>query len=118
MMVCKYGHSSDSCLSVNKYCRFGNFRENFIFANSIKIHISGVKYSRLRQDLPISIIDKVILPFSRGFYFHETSHMRSFAKIKSSRKFPNLQYVNPCSAEHGYFSLENGVDQVSHCFPL
>ena len=31
---------------------------------------------------------------SRGFYFHETSHMRSFAKIKSSRKFPNLQYVN------------------------
>ena len=29
---------------------------------------------------------------SRGFYFHETSHMQSFAKIKSSRKFPNLQY--------------------------
>ena len=31
---------------------------------------------------------------SRGFYFHETSHMRSFAKIKSSRKFPNLQYMS------------------------
>ena len=31
---------------------------------------------------------------SRGFYFHETSHMRSFGKIKSSRKFPNLQYLD------------------------
>ena len=29
---------------------------------------------------------------SRGFYFHETSHMRSFAKIKPSGKQPNLQY--------------------------
>ena len=45
------------------YCRFGNFRENFIFANSIKRHISDVKNSRLRQDLPISINDRVILPF-------------------------------------------------------
>ena len=25
------------------YCRFGNFRENFIFANSIKRHIRDVK---------------------------------------------------------------------------
>ena len=29
----------------------------------------------------------------RGFHFHETSQMRSFAKIKPSRKFPNLQYL-------------------------
>ena len=29
---------------------------------------------------------------SLGFYFHETSHMRSFAKIRPSREFPNLQY--------------------------
>ena len=27
---------------------------------------------------------------SRGFYFHETSHMQSFVKIKPLRKFPNL----------------------------
>ena len=27
------------------YCRFGNFRENFIFSNSIKRHISDVKNS-------------------------------------------------------------------------
>ena len=28
----------------------------------------------------------------QGFHFHETSHMRSFVKIKPSRKFPNIQY--------------------------
>ena len=51
------------------YCRFGNFRENFIFANSIKRHISDVKKSRIRQDLPLSINDRVILPFREGFIF-------------------------------------------------
>ena len=39
------------------YCRFGNFCENLIFANSIKRHISDMKNSILRQDLPISIND-------------------------------------------------------------
>ena len=27
------------------YCKFGNFRENFIFANSVKRHICDVKNS-------------------------------------------------------------------------
>ena len=40
-----------------------------VFANSIKRHISDVKSSRLRQDLPISIKDRVILPFCEGFIF-------------------------------------------------
>ena len=51
------------------YCRFKNFCENFISANSIKRHISDVKNSRLRQELPISIKDRVILPFWEGFIF-------------------------------------------------
>ena len=75
------------------YCRFGNFRKNFIFVNSIKGHISDVKNLQLRQGLPIAINDRVILPFPKVFSFHETSHMRSFAKFKSSRKFLNLQYA-------------------------
>ena len=54
---------------LNQHCRFGNFCENFIFANSIKRHISDVKNSRLRQDLPISIKDRVIMPFREGFIF-------------------------------------------------
>ena len=50
------------------------------------------KKLRLRQDLPTMYINKRQSDFaiSRGLYFHETSH--SFAKIKSSRTFPNLQY--------------------------
>ena len=35
----------------------------------------------LGHDLPTSVNNIVI---SRGFYFHETSHRRSFAKIKPS----------------------------------
>ena len=66
------------------YCKFRNFRENFIFANSVKRDICDIKNSRLRHDLPISVNDEVI---SRGFYFHETS----FPNIKPSQKFPNLQ---------------------------
>ena len=70
------------------YCRFGNFFLSILFlANSIKRHINDVKNSRLRQDLPISKKDRVILPFREVFIFK----MRNFAKIKSSRKFPNLQ---------------------------
>ena len=31
----------------------------------------------------------------QGFYFHEILHMQSFAKINPSRKFLNLQYIDP-----------------------
>ena len=51
------------------YFRFGNFRENFVLANSIKRLTSDVKNLRLRQDLPISINVRVILPFREGFIF-------------------------------------------------
>ena len=47
---------------------------------------------KLGHDSPISVVERVILPFCEDFIFHETSHMRSFEKIKPSRKFPNLQY--------------------------
>ena len=53
---------------------------------AFKRHICDVRNSRQRHNLPISVNDRVI-----GFYFHETSDMRSFAKIKHSLKFPNLQ---------------------------
>ena len=46
-----------------------NTVDSEIFSNSIKRHISDVKNSRLRQDIPISINDRVILPFREGFYF-------------------------------------------------
>ena len=61
---------------IKNYCRFGNFRENFIFANSIKRHIINVKKSPLRQGLPIYINKRHSdFAISQGFNFHETSHM-------------------------------------------
>ena len=63
------------------YCRFGNFRENFIFANNIKRHISDVEKSPLRQGLPVSINDRVILPFREGFIF---TKLRIIPRIPSS----------------------------------
>ena len=63
------------------YCKFGNFRENFIFANSVT-HICDIKNSCLEDDLAILTNDRVISPFREDFIFE---------KIKPSRKFPNLQ---------------------------
>ena len=82
------GDTLDSQNSSYMYCKFENFRENFIFANGVKRHICDVKNLRQRQDLPISVNHRVISPFHEGF-FHETSHMRSFNKIKPSQKYPN-----------------------------
>ena len=73
--------------SAHSYCKFGNVRERFIIANSVQRRIYHVKKSRLRHDLPASVND-----ISQVYYFHETSHLRSFSKIKSSRTFSNLQY--------------------------
>ena len=51
------------------YCKFGNFRENFTFANSVKTHICAVKNSRQGRDLPISVNERVISPIHEGFIF-------------------------------------------------
>ena len=50
----------------------------------------------------------------REFYFNETSHMQSFAKIKLSGKFSNLQYseltdVFPAYAGYMLKSLLIGI---------
>ena len=43
------------------YCKSRNFRENFIFANSVKRHICDAKNSR--DDLHISVNDRVVSAF-------------------------------------------------------
>ena len=50
-------------------CKFGNFRENFIFANSVKRHICDVKYSRLEHHFTRSVNDRAITPFREGLIF-------------------------------------------------
>ena len=52
-----------------EYCKFGNFRENFIFANSVKRHICDVKITRLWHDLPISVNDRMTSLFREDFIF-------------------------------------------------
>ena len=48
-------------IEATTYCKFGNIRENFIFAKSVERHICDVKNSRLRHDLvPISVNDRMI----------------------------------------------------------
>ena len=65
---------------------FGNFRENFIFANSVKSHICDVNNSRLRHDLPISVNYREISPYredliSRIFAYAKFRENKILAKI-------------------------------------
>ena len=57
-------YAVDAC-----YRKFRNFRENFIFANSVKRHICQVKNSRLWHALPTSVMGKDFLPFRESFVF-------------------------------------------------
>ena len=59
---------STSCLLM-RYCKSRNFRENFIFTNSVKRHSCCAKNSRPEHDLPISVIDRVISQFREDFIF-------------------------------------------------
>ena len=77
---------------MKNYCKFENFHENFIFANSVKIHICNINNLRLGQDLPISVNDRVIWPFCEDLIFTKLS-----TKTKTSLKFPNLH--NPACKE-------------------
>ena len=53
------------------YYKFGNFRENFIFANSVKRHICGVKNSRLGHELPLLVNGRVSSQFREGVVFNK-----------------------------------------------
>ena len=68
----------------SSYCKFGNFRENFIFSNSVKRHICDEKNLRLRHDLPISVNDGsdfARIFFSRNFAYAKFHEYKTLAKI-------------------------------------
>ena len=75
------------------YCKSGNFRESFIFANSVKRNICYVKYSRLGHDLPISVTTELFRNFARILFSRYFVYAK-FRENTPSRKFPNLQYQN------------------------
>ena len=70
------------------HCKFGNFRENIIFVNSVKI----LGHNLLQIDVAIS----------QGFYFRETPHPQSFSKINPRKNFRSYSITNS-------FSLLSGV---------
>ena len=51
------------------HCKSGNFRDNFIFENSVKRHICDAKNLQLGHDLHISVNDRVITAFFKDFIF-------------------------------------------------
>ena len=53
----------------NMYCKFGNFRENFIFTNITKRHICDVLNSQIEHFSPISVNDRMNSPFHKDFIF-------------------------------------------------
>ena len=73
-----------------EYCKFGNVRENFIFANIVKRHICDPQSSRLRHDLHVSVNDGVNLRyfarvlFSRNFAYAKFRENKTLAKISES----------------------------------
>ena len=79
-------HSDFKCHSKSR-----SFRKNFIFTSSLKDTLATLKFPTGAWFICTSNRQSnyAIL---RGFYSWETSHMRSFARIKLSRKFLNLQY--------------------------
>ena len=66
------------------YCKFGNFREGFIFVK-IKSSRNGeiiLSFTDLGKSFP-----------SREFLTSQICLSTLFAKMKSLRKFPDLQYT-------------------------
>ena len=62
-------HCFQKPYNTTAYCKFGTFCANFIFVKSVKIQICHIKNPRLEHDLLISVNDRVILPFRKGFIF-------------------------------------------------
>ena len=71
-------------LGIGTYCKSGNFRENFIFAYSVKIHICDSKKSGLGHDLPISVNDRVISAFGEDFIFTKPKPLEKKFRIYST----------------------------------
>ena len=68
------------------YCKFGNFRENFIFAKSVKRHICDFQNSQLGHGLPISVNDRVVSTFRENFF----SRNFAYAKLRENKTLAKL----------------------------
>ena len=74
------------------------FARIFISQGALKDVFVTLKNLQLGHDLP-TFKRQSDFPIWRKFYFHKTSHLRSFTKIKSSRTILNLQVYMECQSE-------------------
>ena len=87
---------STQILCIWAHCRFGNFRVRFIFAKRVKRHICDIKILRLGHDLPISVIDRLISSFRKGYIFTKLRIHEVLQKINPPENFQiysNLVWV-------------------------
>ena len=63
------------------YCKFGNFREKFIFTKSVKRPFCDAKISRLMHNLPLSVNDRVITSFRDDIIFTKIREYKTLAKM-------------------------------------
>ena len=88
-LLMSFGNSNCGKISFRfVYCKFGNFREDFIFA---KLRFAKIKSSR-NGKITLSFISIGKSCLNREFFTSRMCLLMQFAKIKFSRKFPNLQY--------------------------
>ena len=72
----------------------------FLFSRkTLKDILVTLKNPRLRQDLPISINERVILPFREGFIFTKFRENKVLAKISEFTVLP-LRAVPYCMEQH------------------
>ena len=74
------------------YCKFVNFRENFIFTKSVTRHLASLKIRDYGIVNLFSVNDRVISPFREGFIFTNYAKIR---ENKSLTKIYELQYRFP-----------------------
>ena len=91
---------------LQKYCKSRNFRDNSIFANSVKRQTCDVKNSRLWHDFSKSVIDRVI---SQGFYFRENC---TLAKISEFTVECSIGLVNSKVVDQASRSFSDSLKNI------
>ena len=84
----KSGHAK----LVRRYCKFGNFREGYFRETSQMRSFLKIKSSRIGE-ITLSFSDIGKSRPCREFSMSQICVLTLFAKIKFSRKFPNLQLL-------------------------
>ena len=82
-----------SANSPNLYCKFGNFRENFIFAKNVKRQKSDTQNSRLRHDLHVLVNSRLNLLFREGFFSRNFAYAK-FRENKTLAKISEFTVMN------------------------